>query len=88
MAKAMLQSIDKDGTHRAPLQDVEILEQVGDNDYIVLTPAGIKCHALFNPFTGYFFADDVYHLCRWTAALLLPLVSPPSFRVVTYTLRS
>ena len=60
MAKAMLQSIDKDGTHRAPLQDVEILEQVGDNDYIVLTPAGIKCHALFNPFTGYYFADDVY----------------------------
>ena len=62
MAKAMLQSIDKDGTHRAPLQDVEILEQVGDNDYIVLTPAGIKCHALFNPFTGYYFADDVYRV--------------------------
>ena len=64
MAKAMLQSIDKDGTHRAPLQDVEILEQVGDNDYIVLTPAGIKCHALFNIFTGYFFADDVYRVVK------------------------
>ena len=64
MAKAMLQSIDKDGTHRAPLQDVEILEQVGDNDYIVLTPEGIKCHALFNIFTGYFFADDVYRVVK------------------------
>ena len=64
MAKAMLQSIDKDGTHRAPLQDVEILEQVGDNDYIVLTPAGVKCHALFNIFTGYFFADDVYRIVK------------------------
>ena len=64
MAKAMLQSIDKDGTHRAPLQDVEILEQVGDNDYIVLTPAGVKCHALFNIFTGYFFADDVYRVVK------------------------
>ena len=64
MAKAMLQSIDKDGTHRAPLQDVEILEQVGDNDYIVLTPAGIKCHALFNPFIGYYFADDVYRVVK------------------------
>ena len=64
MAKAMLQSIDKDGTHRAPLQDVEILEQVGDNDYIVLTPEGIKCHALFNPFTDYFFADDVYRVVK------------------------
>ena len=64
MAKAMLQSIDKDGTHRVPLQDVEILEQVGDNDYIVLTPEGIKCHALFNPFTDYFFADDVYRVVK------------------------
>ena len=64
MAKAMLQSIDKDGTHRAPLQDVEILEQVGDNDYIVLTPEGIKCHALFNPFTDYFIADDVYRVVK------------------------
>ena len=64
MAKAMLQSIDKDGTHRAPLQDVEILEQVGDNDYIVLTPTGVKCHALFNIFTGYFFADDVYRVVK------------------------
>ena len=64
MAKAMLQSIDKDGTHRAPLQDVEILEQVGDNDYIVLTPAGVKCHALFNPFTDYFFAEDVYRVVK------------------------
>ena len=64
MAKAMLQSIDKDGTHRATLQDVEILEQVGDNDYIVLTPEGIKCHALFNPFTDYFFADDVYRVVK------------------------
>ena len=64
MAKAMLQSIDKDGPHRAPLQDVEILEQVGDNDYIVLTPAGVKCHALFNIFTGYFFADDVYRVVK------------------------
>ena len=46
------------------LQDVEILEQVGDNDYIVLTPAGIKCHALFNPFTDYLFADDVYRVVK------------------------
>ena len=62
MAKAMLQSVDKDGTHRAPLVDVEILNKVGNNDYIVLTPAGVKCHALFNPFTGYYFADDGYRV--------------------------
>ncbi len=62
MAKAMLHSLDRDGTHRAELVDVEILEQVGNNDYIVRTLAGIKCHALFNPFTEYYFADDVYRI--------------------------
>ena len=62
MAKAMLHSRDKDGRHRAELEDVEILEMVGDNDYIVRTPDGIRCHALFNPFTGFYFADDVYRM--------------------------
>ena len=62
LAKAMLQSRDRDGRHQVPLEDVEILEVVGDNDYIVLTPDGIRCHALFNPFTGFYFADDVYRI--------------------------
>ena len=62
MAKAMLQSLDKDGTHCVPLRVVEILKMVGNNDYIVLTPDGIRCHALFNPFTGFYFADDVYRI--------------------------
>ena len=62
MAKAMLHSLDRDGTHRVELQEVEILEKAGDNDYIVLTPAGVKCHALFNPFTGCYFADDLYRV--------------------------
>ncbi len=62
VAKAMLQSRDKDGRHQVPLEDVEILEVAGDNDYIVRTPDGICCHALFNPFTGFYFADDVYRV--------------------------
>ena len=62
MAKAMLHSLDRDGTHQADLVEVEILETVGNNDYIVLTPNGVKCHALFNPFTGYYFADDLYRV--------------------------
>ena len=62
MVKAMLHSLDRDGTHRANLVEVEILEETGNNDYIVLTPDGVKCHALFNPFTCYFFADDVYRV--------------------------
>ncbi len=62
MAKAMLHSRDRDGSHRAELVDVEILMEAGSNDFIVRTPDGICCHALFNPFTGYYFADDVYRI--------------------------
>ena len=62
MAKAMLHSLDRDGTHQADLVEVEILEKAGNNDYIVLTPDGVKCHALFIPFTGYYFADDLYRI--------------------------
>ena len=60
MAMAMLHSLDPHGTHEAELQPIKVLEEVGNNDYIVRTPAGVKCHALFNPFCGYWFADDVY----------------------------
>lgn len=62
-AKAMLHSMDMDGTHRPPLVDVDVLEKRGDNDYIVRTPAGVTCHAIYNIFTGYYFADDVYRQC-------------------------
>ena len=62
MAMAMLHSSDPHGTHEAELQPIEILERVGNNDYLVLTPAGVKCHALFNPYCGYWFADDLYRI--------------------------
>ena len=62
MAKAMLHSRDRDGRHTAELEDVEIVEEAGSSDYIVRTPDGVLCHALFNPFTGYYFADDVYRI--------------------------
>ena len=66
MVKAMLHSRDRDGRHTADLVDVEIMEEAGSNDYIVRTPDGILCHALFNPFTGYYFADDVYRIVPGT----------------------
>ena len=62
MAMAMLHSLDPNGTHEAELQPIEILKKDGDNDYIVKTPAGVKCHALFNPFCGCWFADDLYRV--------------------------
>lgn len=42
-----------------------ILERIGNcNDYIVRTEDGVKCHAIFNPFTGLFYADDKYAIVK------------------------
>ncbi len=58
--KAMLHSMDEDGRHNAPLQDVTVLRYESINRVIVKTDAGIICTAVDNPFTGFLFADDVY----------------------------
>ena len=60
MAQAFLHSMDMDGKHAAPKQEVEVLQQMPDGSYIVRTPTGVKCTAIFNIFTGCYFADDVY----------------------------
>ena len=41
------------------LDEITVLEQVGDIDYIV-DYKGVKCHALFNWFVCAYFADDIY----------------------------
>lgn len=41
------------------LDEITIIEQVEDNDYIV-EYKGVKCHALFNCFICEYFADDIY----------------------------
>lgn len=35
----------------------------GDNDYLA-EYNGVKCHAIFNPFAGRYFVDDVYGVIR------------------------
>lgn len=42
------------------IEPVRILVQVGDNNYFVVTKDGVRCSAIFNPFQGLFFADDIY----------------------------
>ena len=64
MAKAMLHSRDMDGLHRTDLADVKILSVAGNNDYIVETPDGIHCHALFNavdPGMRVYYASTLCH---------------------------
>lgn len=41
------------------MAEITVLEEVGDNDYIV-DYKGVKCHALFNLFNCTYYADDVY----------------------------
>ena len=38
---------------------------LGDNDYLA-EYNGVKCHAIFNPFAGRYFVDDVYGVIRST----------------------
>ena len=41
------------------LGEATILKRLGDNDYLA-EYNGVKCHAMFNPFVGRYFVDDVY----------------------------
>ena len=44
---------------KGEVDEITVLEQVGDNDYIV-EYKGVKCHAIFNWFVCMFYADDLY----------------------------
>lgn len=59
---AMVQSLNIHGHKQEDFVLCEMLRKVGDNDYLVRTPAGITCHAIFNPFVCLYYADDVYRV--------------------------
>lgn len=44
--------------------EMQILKKVGDNDYLVVTEDGVKCHAIYNPFVGMYYADDLYAVVK------------------------
>jgi hypothetical protein len=41
------------------LAEATILERIGDNKYIAQY-GDVKCTAIFNPFSGYYYVDDRY----------------------------
>lgn len=41
------------------IRDCEIVKKVGDNQYIA-DYRGTLCTAIFNPFTGLYYVDDIY----------------------------
>lgn len=46
------------------VQDVELLKKTGDNQYLVKTTSGVTCTAIFNPFVGLYYADDLYGVVK------------------------
>ena len=45
------------------IDEITIIEKVGDNDYIV-EYKDVKCHALYNWFNCIYYADDVYSIVK------------------------
>ena len=56
---AYIYSLNQGKINSTETAEVTVIKQVGDNDYIV-DYNGVKCHAIFNFFTGYYYADDIY----------------------------
>lgn len=57
--QAYIQSLNTGKLKPEIMDEITVLDKVGDNDYIV-DYKGVKCHALFNWFVCVYFADDVY----------------------------
>lgn len=49
------------------LREATITDKVGDNKCIAMY-GGVKCTAIFNPFTGSYYVDDKYGVIKDTPA--------------------
>ena len=56
-----IHSLKQDGKH--VLGEATIVKRLGDNDYLAQV-GDVKCHAIYNPFAGHYFVDDVYGVIR------------------------
>ena len=57
----------KDHVHdRHVLGEAEIIKKIGDNLYLAEVN-GVKCTAIFNPFTERYYVDDVYGILKGSA---------------------
>jgi len=54
-----IHSLKKDG--QSNLAEATIIEKLGDNQYLA-DYNGVKCTAIFNPFVGHYYVDDIYGL--------------------------
>lgn len=45
-------------------ETVQVVQVTGNNTMIVKTQAGIKCEALYSPYSGVWYADDKYSIIK------------------------
>ena len=57
--QAYIQSLNMGKMKSDTMDQITVLQKIGDNDYIV-DYKGIKCHTIYNWFVCAYFADDVY----------------------------
>ncbi len=57
--KAYIHSLKEKENDRNVLGEVEIIKSIGNNLYLA-EYNGVRCTAIFNPFAGRYFVDDVY----------------------------
>ena len=61
--KAYIQSLKDKANDRHVLGEAEIIKNIGDNQYLA-EYNGVKCTAIFNVFTGYYYVDDVFGMIK------------------------
>ena len=59
--EAYIHSLKDRENERHVLGEAEIIRQIGNNLYLAECN-GVRCTAIFNPFAGRYFVDDVYGL--------------------------
>jgi hypothetical protein len=64
---AYIHSLKDKGNDRPVLGEADIIEKIGDNLYLA-DYNGVKCTAIFNIFTGYYYVDDVYGVIKGATA--------------------
>ncbi len=57
--KAYIHSLKDKENDRHVLGEAEIIKSIGNNLYLA-EYNGVRCTAIFNPFAGRYFVDDVY----------------------------
>jgi len=60
---AYIHSLKDKANDRHVLGEAEIIKNIGDNQFLA-EYNGVKCTAIFNVFTGYYYVDDVFGVVK------------------------